>query len=158
MADSYAIQEAIAAVIEGAATLAKVKARNIYNALAEGQWGMLQSSADGNRARGWMVTQSADTFDEASYIPGLATYKPRYEVWQFYEYWVGDDDSNSEKTFAAERDAVKAAFVGIDSGILANCNPPSFPDIRITPEYLGNRLIHIARGFVTIAANETTAC
>lgn len=159
MVSSYEIQTAIAELIAATATDAKVLARNIHDVLTNAQRAMLISSTTG-KLRGWVVSQSEDGFDEGSFIPGRATYKPRFEVWQFHEYDMGNDSSNSEKTFAEERDTVKAAFIGDLTGVLGTvgANPPSFSDIGLTDKYLGGRMLHIARGHITVTANESTAC
>lgn len=143
---SYDIQVAIAAVIVGAAPNAVVVPRNVLGQLQQGQWGIIQSSADSNKIHGWVVTMIANPLTNETYFE----YDPRFWVWQILEYETGNDTSNSEKTFLDENDAVRLAFNGPLADPLQNANPPSFDDMRTSPEGIGGKLVHIARGFVTV--------
>ncbi len=144
MASSYEIQVAIAAVIQAAAPSAIVVPRNILGQLQQGQWGMIQDGS--NKIHGWVVTMIANPITNEINLE----YDPRFWVWQILQYDTGNDTVNSEKTFLDENDAVRNAFSPPLGDPLQNANPPSFDDMRTSPEGMGGALVHIARGFITV--------
>jgi hypothetical protein len=146
------IRDAIAATIATAAPLAVVIPRNILGIKNDGWLGMLQSAADNNRIRGWMVTlQSAPLIEDR--ING-AEYDLRFSVWQFLQYWTGDNTDNSEDAFSAEREAVIIAFAGQLAAPLSWAKPLEFSLIDLFS--IGGRLVHIAQG--SIAVSNVTGC
>jgi hypothetical protein len=146
MASSYEIQEAIAAVILAAAPTASVKARNILGKLEKGDWEMLRSAETPARIHGWVVTKIAHPLTNSTQLE----FSPQYAIWQFMEYRTGDDSGNSEKDFLDEQDAVRTAFAPPLADPISAALPPSFDDMRPAKEGPNGRLIHIARGVVTI--------
>lgn len=148
MATEKAIREAIAAKIQTAAPLAVVIPRNILGIRQDAWLGMLQSSADNNRIRGWIVTEKAQALTEQR--QSGAEYEMRFDVWQFYEYFTGDNTTNSEDIFSAEREAVILAFTGDLVSPLTWAKPLDFSLIDIFPVGTGAMPIHIAQGSISV--------
>lgn len=146
------IRDAIASTITAAAPTAVVLPRNILGIKNDGWLGLLQSPSDGNRMRGWMITLQSQALIEDR-VNG-AEYELRFSVWQFLQYWTGDNTDNSEDAFSAEREAVINAFAGQLASPLSWASPLEFSLIDLFP--VGDRLVHIAQGSIAVA--NVTGC
>lgn len=151
-------REAIADLIRLAAPDAVVIPRNQLGLLADGDFAALINTA-ASKIRGWIVTQSGAELIQQFSI--YADYRYTWRVVQIHEYKTGDDTTNSEDTFASERDAVISAFLNpaIVSGItqsviddLGNIGALSFSgsnSITVAPGREGGKRVHIADGTIS---------
>lgn len=156
MASEIEIRNAIRSAIAAAAPAAKALARDLLN-VREGGWlGVLHDA--GGRVRGWMVTQSGASLVEARH--GGAEYALHFDVWQFFQYRTGENSSNSEDEFSAEREAVMAVFANPAAlpAILAECTPLDFPPGSIGPFLAENvkGIVHLAKGRLSV--RKVTGC
>lgn len=151
-------REAIADLIRLAAPDAVVIPRNQLGLLADGDFAALINTA-ASKIRGWIVTQSGAELIQQFSI--YADYRYTWRVVQIHEYKTGDDTTNSEDTFASERDAVISAFLNpaIVSGVtqsvidnLGNIGALSFGganSITVAPGREGGKRVHIADGTIS---------
>lgn len=152
-------REAIADLIRLAAPDAVVIPRNQLGLLADGDFAALVSTSASNRLRGWIVTQSAAELIQQFSI--YADYRYTWRIVQIHEYKTGNDSTNSEDTFASERDAVISAFLNpaVVSGItqpviddLGNMGAITFSganSITVAPGREGGKRVHIADGSIS---------
>jgi hypothetical protein len=150
-------REAIAALIRLAVPDAVVIPRNQLGLLADGDFAALISTS-ATKIRGWIVTQSgAELLNQGQ---AWADYRYTWRLVQVYEYKTGDDTTNSEDTFASDRDAVILAFLnpsavtGIEQTVIDNLgdiNAASFPagSITVAPGREGGKRVHIADGMIS---------
>lgn len=158
MATEKQTREAIADLIRLAAPDAVVIPRNQLGLLADGDFAALINTA-ASKIRGWIVTQSGAELIQQFSI--YADYRYTWRVVQIHEYKTGDDTTNSEDTFASERDAVISAFLNpaIVSGVtqlviddLGNIGALSFGganSITVAPGREGGKRVHIADGSIS---------
>ena len=151
-------REAIADLIRLAAPDAVVIPRNQLGLLADGDFAALISTSTA-KIRGWIVTQSgAELLTQGQ---AWADYRYTWRVVQVHEYKTGDDTTNSEDTFASDRDAVILAFLdpsavtGVDQTVidnLGNIGALSFAGanaITVAPGREGGKRVHIADGTIS---------
>lgn len=151
-------REAIADVIRLVAPSAVVIPRNQLGLLADGDFAALLSTTT-NKIRGWIVTQSSAELISQGQV--WADYRYVWRVVQVHEYKTGDDSTNSEDTFASERDDVIEAFLnpsgvtGITQTVLdnlGNMGAISFSGtnaITVAPGREGGKRVHIADGVIS---------
>lgn len=138
------MQVAIAAIISGAATSAKVIPRNILNELGSGNFAMVEV---GGVVDGWFV--SMDELKLVEKGQNYAVFNYGFAVWQVRGYQTGNNTSNSEKSFLDEMDLVVAAFMAVDvsDAFLSRLDPPSFYESGLFPRTGANGMpIHINKG------------
>lgn len=150
-------REAIASLIRLAVPDAVVVPRNQLGLLADGDFAALYSTST-TKIRGWIVTQSgAELLSQGQ---TWADYRYSWRLVQIHEYKTGDDLTNSEDTFASDRDAVILAFLnpsavtGVDQTVidnLGNIGAVSFPagSISVAPGREGGKRVHIADGTIS---------
>lgn len=146
------IRNAIASTIKSVAPTAVVIARNALD-LKDNGWLML-FSPDGENIHGWMVTQRAALINEQR--ANGKEYSLSFNVWQFFDYTTGNDISNSEDVASAERESVMLALANTATlpSELSRCDGLEFSLIDLF--WVGDRLVHIAQGSVTVSW--LTAC
>ncbi len=156
MATEIEIRNALRNVVAAAAPEAIVLARDILNVKQSGWLSAL--AKPGKRVRGWMVTQSGYAIFEQR--NNAVEYQLWYDIWQFFQYRSGENTSNSEDEFSAEREAVIAPFINPDAldPILSTVTPLEFPQGTIGPFEAENinGLIHLAKGRLSV--NKVTGC
>lgn len=147
MATEKQIREAIASTIQTAAPLSVVIPRNIVGKREDDGWlGSLQSPADSNRIRGWTVTLVGRKLIEDRLR--AAEYELVFDVWQYLQYWMGNNTDNSEDVLSAEQEAVIIAFADELPGPLEWATPIEFS--LIDKFTIGTRDVHIGQGTITI--------
>lgn len=147
-----AIADAVTAALSSVTPSPKVLPRNILDTLGTGNWANFHDTS--GKIHGWIVSQSADRLEKA--FSGYAEYAPEFILWQFHEYYTGNDSANSEEDFAIERELVKVALSQPLSAPLSFLEPPSFYEIGLFErEKQGNKFVHIAKGTVRITNNNT---
>jgi hypothetical protein len=129
---------------------------NILDEIRKGNYAMLQSPEDANRIHGWIIAQTGDPL--ARQYQGFAEYDAKFVLVQVYEYRTGNNTSNSEMEFQAERELVKRELSRDLPAPLDSIEPPSFAegDIGLSPATAENRKpVHIAKATVTAKGLKT---
>jgi hypothetical protein len=150
MTDEQIIARALAEVVRSAAPLAVVYPWNVLGH-SPSEWAALfRSPADAGRIHGWAITRVATTS-----IGGMSDSLTGTDIWRFlgvHYHQNGNETDNTDYTWQAEIDAIRAAFSQHEMLVPEISNHEEFQVGIIDCLGTGAELVHFAQASLVITS------